>query len=79
MVFTQGVEERKEYLTASGKCPQWFCGKCGSAIGTDLRVLMKKMGVEDRFSINVSLFPFSDSLNNGPCLMRDVVENAEGL
>lgn len=63
MVFTQGVEERKEYLTASGKCPQWFCGKCGSAIGTDLRVLMKEMGVEDRFSINVSslvplTFPF---------------------
>ncbi|CZT21998.1 uncharacterized protein RCC_07867 [Ramularia collo-cygni] len=55
VVFTQGLEERKEYLTASKKCPQWFCGQCGSCIGTDLSVLAKEMGMEGRYSINLRM------------------------
>lgn len=58
VVWTQGLEDRREYLTASKKCPQWFCGKCGSSLGTDLRVLMEEMGMEGRVAVNVSCFFF---------------------
>lgn len=54
IVWEQGLEDRKEYLTASKKCPQWFCGKCGSSIGTDLRSLCEREGMEARIGINVS-------------------------
>lgn len=52
--FTQGLEDRKEYLCASKKNPHWFCGKCGSTLGTDISGLMRELGVEERYSINVS-------------------------
>lgn len=59
--WVQGREEMRSYLTASKKCPQWFCGRCGSTIGTDLGAMLEGMGMEGRWSINVSISDFSSS------------------
>lgn len=50
----KGLEWRKEYFTASKQHPHWFCGKCGSSLGTDLSGLPKEFVPEPRVGVNVS-------------------------
>jgi hypothetical protein len=56
--FLQGVEDRVEYWTANKVAPLWFCRKCGSALGGDIREVASRMGGEGRFAVNVSVFVF---------------------
>ncbi|CAK1361148.1 hypothetical protein CB0940_03452 [Cercospora beticola] len=58
--FTQGLEHRAEYLTSGQTAPLWFCKKCGSALGADIRGLMEKMGAPLRYGLNVRMLKDSD-------------------
>ena len=57
--WIQGLEDRTEYLYGNKKCPQWFCRKCGSVVGTDLTYLMEKVfhapAAENSATVNVSV------------------------
>ncbi|KAL1589633.1 hypothetical protein WHR41_01526 [Cladosporium halotolerans] len=56
VVFTQGLEHRAEYLCGARKNPHWFCGLCGSTLGTDLTWLMENvMHKEPRYTINLRM------------------------
>ena len=53
--FTQGLESRANYYTATKKNPHWFCRHCASVLGMDLTHLMETVRkAENRCSINVS-------------------------
>jgi len=55
--FKQGLEDRVEYRCAGKKNPHWFCRKCGSGVGTDIRdVTENVMKTEARYTVNVSSF-----------------------
>ncbi|KAK5119797.1 hypothetical protein LTR85_007123 [Meristemomyces frigidus] len=59
--FTHGLENRVEYMFATEQCAQWFCRKCGSAVGTDLSKLMARLGIEERCGVNVRMLKDFDA------------------
>lgn len=49
-------EHRAQYLCGARKNPHWFCGLCGSTLGTDLTWLMESvMHKEPRYTINLRM------------------------
>ena len=72
VAFTQGLEERGEYLCGMKRNPHWFCKKCGCFVGTDLGWLMESVfGMENRCTINVSTWALLH------CFFRVVVRCAD--
>ena len=55
--WTHGLEQRGEYRFANKIAPHWFCKVCASTLGGDLGPMMRSMGMEERLTINVCLFP----------------------
>ena len=52
--WTHGEDHRGEYYFGKKIAPHWFCKTCASTLGGDMGPLMKKMGMEERMTINVS-------------------------
>lgn len=52
--WTHGGDHRGEYYFGKKIAPHWFCKTCASTLGGDMGPLMKKMGMEERMTINVS-------------------------
>lgn len=49
------------YYTGKKENPHWFCRRCASVLGIDLTNLMATRGMENRYTINVSLLLATES------------------
>ena len=62
--WVHGGDHRGEYYFGKKIAPHWFCKTCASTLGGDMGPLMKKMGMEERMTINVSPRAWQASASN---------------
>ncbi|KAI6873838.1 hypothetical protein KC338_g1442 [Hortaea werneckii] len=53
--WIHGGDHRGEYYFGKKIAPHWFCKTCASTLGGDMGPLMKKMGMEERMTINLRM------------------------
>ncbi|KAF2483692.1 hypothetical protein BDY17DRAFT_324406 [Neohortaea acidophila] len=76
-----GLEFREEYLCGARRAAHWFCRRCGSVLGTDLRGVMRSLGAEERVGINVRMladFDLNRIATRKLTAMRDAPPKYEG-